>query len=88
MAEITAAELDGWEQHWECRKRVYEEDLDPVLRLIAEVRWLRAEVEKLSGALSTEIGQRLMREKVALCPHCGCKLAEQALENPPLHEQD
>jgi hypothetical protein len=42
MPEITEAELDGWEQHWQRRKRVYEEDLDPVLRLIAEVRRLRA----------------------------------------------
>jgi DNA-directed RNA polymerase subunit RPC12/RpoP len=26
-----------------------------------------------------------LRKRVALCPHCSGKLAEQALENPPLH---
>jgi hypothetical protein len=27
-----------------------------------------------------------LRKRVALCPHCGCKLAAQVLENPPLYE--
>jgi hypothetical protein len=52
MTEITDAELDGWEQHWQRRKRVYEEDLDPVLRLIAEVRRLRKENAAIDAVIA------------------------------------